>query len=88
MFLFASVLSNAPQPIQTVPDFEKRSSIPLSLAEAGIYIVAFWGVLFRLTKLAEWLHYFNNLAVGEAAAPGCFCRENAEGAGMPPLLIQ
>jgi len=24
--------------------------------------------------------------VGETAAPACFSRENAEGAGMPPLL--
>jgi len=24
--------------------------------------------------------------VGETAAPACFVRENAEGAGMPPLL--
>jgi hypothetical protein len=45
-----------------------------------------WGVLFRLTTLAEWLRYFNDLAVGETAAPACFSRENAEGAGMPPLL--
>ena len=44
------------------------------------------GLLFRLTTLAEWLCYFNNLAVGETAAPACFSRENAEGAGMPPLL--
>jgi len=36
--------------------------------------------------LAEWLRYFNDLAVGETAAPACFSRENAEGAGMPPLL--
>jgi len=36
--------------------------------------------------LAEWLRHFNNLAVGETAAPACFTRENAEGAGMPPLL--
>jgi len=36
--------------------------------------------------LAEWLRYFNDLAVGETAAPACFLRENAEGAGMPPLL--
>jgi hypothetical protein len=45
-----------------------------------------WGVLFRLTTSAEWLRYFNDLAVGETAAPACFSRENAEGAGMPPLL--
>jgi len=36
--------------------------------------------------LAEWLRHFNDLAVGETAAPACFSRENAEGAGMPPLL--
>jgi len=36
--------------------------------------------------LAEWLRHFNDLAVGETAAPACFSRENAEGAGMPSLL--
>jgi len=36
--------------------------------------------------LAEWLRHFNDLAVGETAAPACFLRENAMGAGMPPLL--
>ena len=44
------------------------------------------GVLPRVTILAEWLRHFNDLAVGETAAPACFSRENAEGAGMPPLL--
>jgi len=44
------------------------------------------GALLRETILAEWLRYFNDLAVGETAAPACFLRENAEGAGMPPLL--
>jgi hypothetical protein len=44
------------------------------------------GVLPRVTILAEWLRHFNDLAVGETAAPACFLRENAEGAGMPPLL--
>jgi len=44
------------------------------------------GALSRVTILAEWLRYFNDLAVGETAAPACFSRENAEGAGMPPLL--
>ncbi len=29
--------------------------------------------------LAEWLRYFNDLVVGETAAPACFLRENAEG---------
>jgi len=43
-------------------------------------------VLFRVTILADWRRHFNNLAVGETAAPACFSRENAEGAGMPPLL--
>jgi len=43
------------------------------------------GTLSRVTILAEWLRYFNDLAVGETAAPACFLRENAEGAGMPPL---
>ena len=38
--------------------------------------------------LAEWLRYFNDLAVGEPEAPACFLRENAEGEGMPPLLIR
>ena len=36
--------------------------------------------------LAEWLRYFNDLAVGETAAPAWFSRENAEGAEIPPLL--
>jgi len=44
------------------------------------------GALLRVTILAEWLRYFNALAMGETAAPACFLRENAEGAGMPPLL--
>ncbi len=44
------------------------------------------GVLFRITILAEWLRHFNDLAVGETAAPASFSRENAEGVGMPPLL--
>jgi len=44
------------------------------------------GLLPRVTILAEWLRHFNDLAVGETAAPACFSRENAEGAGMPPLL--
>jgi hypothetical protein len=44
------------------------------------------GTLSRGTISAEWLRHFNNLAVGETAAPACFLRENAEGAGMPPLL--
>ena len=44
------------------------------------------GVFSRVTILAEWLCYFNDLAVGETAAPACFLWENAEGAGMPPLL--
>jgi len=43
------------------------------------------GALLRVTILAEWLRYFNDLAVGETAAPACFLRENAEGAGIPPL---
>jgi hypothetical protein len=38
----------------------------------------------RVAILSEWLRYFNDLAVGETAAPACFSRENAEGAGMPP----
>ena len=44
------------------------------------------GLLPRITILAEWLRHFNDLAVGETAAPACFSRENAEGTGMPPLL--
>ena len=44
------------------------------------------GALLRETILAEWLRYFNDLAAGETAAPACFLQENAEGAGMPPLL--
>jgi hypothetical protein len=42
--------------------------------------------LSRETISAKWLRHFNNLAVGETAAPACFSRENAEGAGMPPIL--
>jgi hypothetical protein len=44
-----------------------------------------WGGLPRVTILVEWIRHFNDLAVGEAAAPACFSRENAEGAAMPPL---
>jgi len=36
--------------------------------------------------LAEWLGYFNDLAVEKTEAPAYFSRENAEVAGMPPLL--
>jgi len=36
--------------------------------------------------IGERLRHFNVLAVGETAAPAWFSRENAEGAGMPPLL--
>jgi hypothetical protein len=46
----------------------------------------FTGCVFRETILAEWLRYFIDLAVGETEAPASFSRENAEGAGMPPLL--
>jgi hypothetical protein len=46
----------------------------------------FRGVIPRVTILSEWLRHFNGLAVGETAALACFSRENAEGAGMPPLL--
>jgi hypothetical protein len=45
-----------------------------------------WGVLFRVTILAEWLSHFIDLAVGETAAPASFSRENAEGVGMPSRL--
>ena len=44
------------------------------------------GALPRVTILAEWLRNFKDLAVGETEAPASFSRENAEGAGMPPLL--
>jgi len=44
------------------------------------------GLFPRITILAEWLRHFNDLAVEETAASACFLRENAEGAGMPPLL--
>jgi len=30
------------------------------------------GVLPRVTILAEWLRHFNDLEVGETAAPACF----------------
>jgi hypothetical protein len=49
-------------------------------------ILLFRGAFPRVAIFAEWLRYFNDLAVGETAAPACFLRENAEGAGMPPLL--
>ena len=44
------------------------------------------GALSRVTILVEWLRHFNNLAVGETAAPACFLLENVEGAAMPPML--
>ena len=44
------------------------------------------GVRFRVTILAEWLRHFSDLAVRETAVPAGFTRENAEEAGMPPLL--
>ena len=44
------------------------------------------GLFPRITILAEWLRHFNDLAVGETATPAYFLRENAEGAGMPPML--
>ena len=31
-----------------------------------------WGGLPRVTIRLEWLRYFNDLAVGETAAPACF----------------
>jgi len=40
----------------------------------------------RVTILAAWLCCFNDLAVKETETLACFSRENAEGAGMPPLL--
>jgi hypothetical protein len=43
-------------------------------------------LLLHITILTEWLRHFNDLSVGETAAPAIFLRENAEGAGMPPLL--
>jgi hypothetical protein len=49
-----------------------------------MYCKRSWGVLSRLTILAEWPSHFSVLAVGETAAPARFSRENAEGAGMPP----
>jgi len=49
-----------------------------------LLVFTFW--VFRLTILAKWLRHFNGLAVGETAAPASFSRENAERAGMPPLL--
>ena len=45
------------------------------------------GLLPRVTILPEWLRHFNDLAVEETAAPACFSRENAEGAGMPPSRL-
>jgi hypothetical protein len=42
------------------------------------------GALPRATILAEWLRYFNDLAVGETAAPACFLRENAKGGRNAP----
>ena len=49
-------------------------------------MLVFCGVLPRITTLTEWRRHCSDLAVGETAAPACFSRENAEGAGMPPLL--
>ena len=43
------------------------------------------GLLPHVMILAEWLRHFSDLAVGETATPACFLRENAKGAGMPPL---
>ncbi len=43
------------------------------------------GVLPRVTIRSEWLRNFNGLAVVETEDPASFSRENAEGAGMPPL---
>jgi hypothetical protein len=44
-----------------------------------------WGTHFRVTTLAESLHQFNGLAVGETAATGAKRRWNAEGAVSPAV---
>ena len=44
------------------------------------------GCAFSFNDTVEWLRHFDGLAVGETAAPAWFLRENAEEAGMPPLL--
>ena len=71
-----------PKPLKQNTLFKKRLSIPL----IHVYCVCSRSALFRVTILAEWLRHFIDLAVGETAAPASFSRENAEGAGMPPLL--
>jgi hypothetical protein len=71
-----------PKPLKQYTLFKKR----LSIALIRMCCVCSRGVLSRLTILAKWLRHFSDLAVGETAAPVCSLRENAEGAGMPPLL--
>jgi hypothetical protein len=44
------------------------------------------GSLPRETILAKWLRHFNNLAVGETAAPAGFFAGERGGVGMPSLL--
>ncbi len=76
-----------PKPLKQYTLFKKKIIHSLFEPEADVDGVSvFRGVLFRVTIRLEWLRYFDGLAVGETAAPACFLRENAEGAGMPPLL--
>jgi len=42
------------------------------------------GALSRETILAEWLHHFNNLAVGETAAPAGLCAGERGGGRNAP----
>jgi len=70
------------KPLKQYTLFKKRLSIPL----IPMCRMCSRGVLSRLTILAKWLRHFNDLAVGETAAPAWYLRENAEGAGMLPLL--
>ena len=51
------------------------------------FLCVFMGVVPRIRTLTEWLRHFNDLSVGETAAPARFSQENAEGEGMPPLLV-
>ena len=57
-----------PKPLKQYTLFKKALSIPL----IHMCCMCLWGVLFRVTILAEWLRHFNDLAVGETAAPTCF----------------
>jgi hypothetical protein len=75
-----------PKPLKQYTLFKKDYPFRSHWLKLIYVLFRSWGVLIRLTTLAEWLRYFNGLGVGETAAPACFSREDAEGAGMPPPL--